>query len=298
VLLQVRATALAAGDYHVMAGTPWLVKLMFGLTTLKQPIRGMEVAGRVISLGDDVASELQDTEVIAELEGGGGLGEYAVVKADRVAIRPAEVEPSVAATLAVSGSTAAQAVDQAGLAPGCTALVLGASGGVGTFAVQLAKLAGAEVHATCGAANLQLIKEMGASTVFDYRSTDAGDLTPNTYDAIIDVRSDWPLGLSRRLLRPGGKLIMIGSAGSGHPVLGPIPRGIAGALGSIGSSRKSSLLMQSVDHERLIRLLEQVRTKQLTPLIERTYAFDDARDALARVSSGRVVGKVVVELDQ
>lgn len=290
VLLRIRATALNAADVRLMLGDPLLMRLAFGLRRPKQPIRGNDVAGTIVAVGEDVDADLIGDEVIAELEGG-GLAPFAVARVDRLIARPEALAPEVAATLPIAGGTAVQALDAAAVGAGQRVLIIGASGGVGTFAVQLAALRGAEVWATCGEPNRKLVESLGATRTFDYRTTDLATL-PAPFDAIIEIAGSRPLAQLKRLLTPTGTVAMVG--GDGGHVLGPIP-GMLGALFLSIGSRRSIRMVAAVTkrdvNEQLVALATEGR---ITPVIEQTLPWDAAVDGLARLESGHAVGKVVV----
>lgn len=296
VLLKVRATALAAGDVRLLLGDPLLARLAFGLRRPKQPIRGIDVAGTVVAVGEDVPKEIIGDEVVAELHAGGGLAAFVVSPASRVVARPDDVDPGVAATLSVSAGTAQQALDLAGVASGHRVLVLGGSGGVGTFTVQLAVERGAEVDATCSEPNRELVERIGATYTFDRRVAPASTLPAGRYDAIIDIVGSEPLRTLRDLLTAKGTLVMVG--GGAGSALGPLPRMLRAALLSIGSSRRIRPLMAAPKPEMTAALIELARAGRIEPVIERTYPFSEAAAALARVETGHVVGKVVVRVEE
>ena len=209
--------------------------------------------------------------------------------------------------LPLAGGTALQALDLAGIGlveepgPGSESgseanaarrvLVIGASGGVGTYAVQLARIRGAEVWALCGERSRQIVEDLGAARTFDYRQTVAQDLPPNTFDAIIDIAGTAPLGALHNLLRPGGTLAMVAGGGK---VLGPIPRMLRAALLRKRGGRRIRSLMAVAKPEALQELLALAEQGRLHPAIERRYEFAEAAEALAHIDSGRVVGKILV----
>lgn len=295
VVLRVLATGLNAGDVRLLLGDPLLVRPVFGLTRPKHPVRGMEVAGTVVSVGPDVVGAELGEDVVGELLGGGGLGEYVRVPASRLVPIPPDVAPGVAACLPIAGGTAWQALDLAevGLRGGGAprVLIIGASGGVGTFAVQLAALRGAEVWATCGARNAPLVEYLGAVRTLDHRTTPLSDLPAERFDAVIDIAGGMPLRELQRLVAPGGTVVLV--AGNGGHVLGPIPRLLSGMFLSIGS-RRIRPLAASPRPEVLAKLLELVAEGRVAPVIEREYPFAEASAALAHVEAGHAVGKVVV----
>ncbi|MGO2746112.1 NAD(P)-dependent alcohol dehydrogenase [Microbacterium sp.] len=291
VLLRVRATALNAADVRVMLGDPVLVRPMFGIRRPRQPIRGMDVAGTVVAVGPDVDQGRIGDEAVVELDAGGGLAPFAVARVDRLATRPAGVTPEVAATLPISGGTAVQALDVAGVHEGHRVLVIGASGGVGTFTVQLAALRGAEVWATCGEANRALVESLGATRTFDYRTTEVSSI-PASFDAIIDIAGGTSLRRLKRLLSPAGVVAMVG--GGGGRFLGPIPRMLRAIFLSIGSRRRIRMVMAMPKREVNEQLVALVAEERVAPVIEQVLPWDAAVTGLTRLESGRTVGKVVV----
>lgn len=292
VLLRVDVCALNAGDVRLMRGDPRIVRLAFGVRRPKHAVRGMDVAGRIVAVGEGVDPTRIGADVVVELPGGGGLAPYAVAPADRVVRRPASVSPDDAACLPIAAGTAEQALRLGAVEAGQRVLIVGASGGVGTFAVQLAALRGADVHALCGAAARPLVEGLGATRTWDYRAAGI-DMLPDEYDAIIDIAGTTPLRALRRRLVPGGVLVMV--AGTGGPVLGPLPRMLRAAVLSIGS-RSLRPLAAKAEPETLAMLLEHVASGSIRAVIEQRHPRSDAGVALRRQDSGRVVGKVVVHI--
>jgi NADPH:quinone reductase-like Zn-dependent oxidoreductase len=295
LLLRPRVTALNNGDVRIMRGEPRLVRTAFGLLRPKQPVRGMDVAATVVAIGEGVTGFAVGDEVFTELPGGGGLARFAVAPAKRLARRPADLDPALAATLPIAGGTAWQALDLAGVG-GSTrrVLVIGASGGVGTFAVQLAALRGAEVWALCGERNRQLVEGLGAARSFDYRQVqpDSPELAPASFDAVIDIAGTAPLRVLQRLVRDGGTVVLV--AGEGGRVLGPLGRILRATLLSVGSRRPLRAFVATSDTAMLEQLAALAAEGRLRPVIERTLPFDQARVALEHVAAGHTVGKVVV----
>lgn len=297
VLLRVRATGLNRGDIHVMRGEPLAVRLAFGLRRPRIAVRGMDVAGSVVALGDEVTGLAVGDEVVGELAGG-GLAEYVVAPAARLAPRPDAVAPATAAALPIAGGTAWLALEKAGIVPGSAAgrrvLVIGASGGVGTFTVALAAGRGAEVWALAGARSRTALEGLGATRVLDYRQVQPGsvELPEDSFDAVIDIAGQPPLAALQRLVRPGGMVVLVGGEGGG--ILGPMRRILAGALRSIGSKRPIRGLVSTTTAALTGELVALAATGELQPLIERTWPLSQAGDALAHVATGHTLGKVVV----
>ncbi len=300
VLLRVHATALNAGDVRLLLGDPLLVRPVFGLTRPKYPVRGMDVVGTVIAIGDDASGDGIELgrRVVGEMVGGGGLASHVVAPASRLVPVPADVTSEHAATLPIAAGTAWQALDRAGIDADSASgrvprvLVLGASGGVGTFTVQLAALRGAEVWATCGARNAGLVESLGAVRTIDHRRTPLSTLPARHFDAVIDIAGGIPLRDLQRLTSPGGSVVL--ATGDGGRVWGPLPRMIRSAFLSIGSSTRIRPLAATPRTEVLTKLLALTDEGRIAPVIEHVYDFADAPAALAHVEAGHTVGKVVV----
>lgn len=295
VVVQVQATSMNAADAHVLRGDPLLLRTAFGLRRPRVATRGMDVAGTVTAVGPGVTAFTVGDDVMGELAGGGGLAEFVVSRADRLVPIPAGLDPVDAAALPLAAGTAWQALELAGVRDGGRVLVIGASGGVGTFAVQLAALRGAEIWALCGVRNQPLVAELGAVRTFDYRTTEVTDLPPSTFDAVLDIGGTAPLRALKALLRPDGIVVMV--SGEGGRVLGPIGRILRAVFVSIGGGRRRIRPLAAVAKPDVTRRLAGLAAAgRIHPVIERTYRLDQARDALAHIDAGRTVGKVVVEV--
>ncbi|WP_347976984.1 NAD(P)-dependent alcohol dehydrogenase [Microbacterium sp. ProA8] len=294
VLLRLRATGLNNGDIRVMRGEPLLVRLAFVLHRPRQPVRGMDAAATVVAIGDGVTGVSVGDEVVCELPAGGGLAAYALAPASRLVSRPGALAPGVAAALPVAGGTAWQALARGDAASGHRVLVIGASGGVGTFVVQLAALRGAEVWALCGERSRAVVGGLGAARTFDYHRVQPGapELEDGTFDVVVDIAGTAPLRVLQRLARDGGRVVLV--SGEGGRVLGPIGRIMRAALLSIGSRRPLRPLAATAKPEVLSELVALAAAGSLRPVIEQTFVFGDAPAALAHVAAGHVVGKVVV----
>ena len=301
VLLRLAATGLNNGDIRVMRGEPLLVRLAFGLRRPRQAVRGMDAAATVVALGPGVSEAAVGDEVVCELPAGGGLARYALAPVARLVRRPAELDPVGAATLPIAGGTAWQALALGGVmdasAPGASrqrVLVIGASGGVGTFTVQLAAGRGAEVWALCGERNRALVEDLGAARTFDYRAVQPGspELGEARFDAVIDIAGTAPLHVLRRLVRDGGRVVLV--SGEGGRVLGPVGRLAAASILSIGSKRPIRPLAAVAKADVLAELMALAAAGRLRTVIERRFPFAEAGAALAHVAAGHVAGKVVV----
>lgn len=295
VLIEVSATALNAADIRVMRGTPLLIRPFFGLRRPRIPTRGMDVAGTVVAVGPEVVGLAVGDEVVGEVPGG-GLADFVAAPANRLVHRPAELDAVTAAALPLAGGTATQALELGAVATRVDdpqrILVIGASGGVGTYTVQLAALRGAEVWALCGARNERLIAELGATRTFDYRTVDVATLPAASFDAIIDIAGTAPLRTLRRLLLPTGTLVMV--AGDGGDVVGPIGRIVRAALLGIARGARLRPLAAVAKADITRDLLALAAEERLVPHIERTWPLAEASAALAHVDAGHSVGKVVV----
>lgn len=292
VLLTVRATALNSADVKIMRGIPLIARLSFGLRRPKTAVRGLDVAATVAAVGPGGTEFAVGDEVVGELPAGGGLAPFVVAPASRLVRIPAGLEPAIAATLPIAAGTAWQALDRGSASGDDRVLVIGASGGVGTFAVQLAALRGAEVHALCGARSRALVEGLGAARTFDYRQTDASALPAASYDVVIDIAGRASLRVLRGLVRPGGRVVL--ASGEGGRFWGPVGRIIGASFLSIGSTRRLLPLAAVPKADVLAELLALAAEGRIAPVIERTWPLAEAGAALAHVDSGRTVGKVVV----
>ena len=293
VLVQVGAAAVHPGDYFVMTGEPYVLRLAFGFRRPRHGIPGRDLAGVVAAVGKDVTAVRPGDEVFG-WSTAGTLAEYACVPADHLVPVPAGLSLVEAAAVPTSALTALQALrDIATVRPGQTVLVTGASGGVGSFAVQIAKAFGAEVTGVCSTRNVDLVRSLGADHVIDYSQTDFTS-TGRRYDVILDNVEAHPLAAVRRALTPTGTLIP--NSGRGGRWLGPLGR-IAQARLLSRFTRQRLKPLISVEKQRdLLTLAGLLATRQVTPLIDRTYPLDEAADALRYVGAGHTRGKVVVTL--
>lgn len=292
-LVQVRAAAVHIGDYFVMTGKPYVLRLVFGLRRPRHGIPGRDLAGVVAAVGKEVTG-LRPGQKVFGWSTTGTLAEYAAVPAQHLVSVPTNLTMEGAAAVPTSALTALQALrDIAKVRPGQTVLVTGASGGVGSFAVQIAKALGTEVTGACSTRNIDLVRSLGADHVVDYTRTDF-TLTAERYDVILDNVEAQPLTAARRALKPTGTLIP--NSGHGGRWLGPIGR-IAKARVLSGFSRQQLKPFTSVSKRQdLLTLADLLATGQVTPVIDRTYPLDQAADALRYVGAGHTRGKVVITL--
>lgn len=293
VLVRVGAASVHPGDYFVMTGKPYVVRLVFGLRRPRHGIPGMDLAGVVAAVGKNVTALRPGDEVFG-WSTAGTLAEYACVPAANLVSVPAGVSVVDAAAVPTSAMTALQALRRiANVQPGQTVLVTGASGGVGSFAVQIAKALGAEVTGVCSTRNADLVRSLGADHVIDYTETDF-TLTGKRYDVILDNVEAQPMAAVRRALTPTGTLIP--NSGRGGRWLGPLGRIVKARVVS-GFTRQRLKPFTSIGKRQdLLTLADLLTTGQVTPVIDRTYALDEAADALRYVAAGHTRGKVVITL--
>ncbi|MEV1132347.1 NAD(P)-dependent alcohol dehydrogenase [Agromyces sp. NPDC049794] len=290
VLIRVRAVGVSAGDALIMRGEPRAVRLAFGLRRPKRPTIGRDVAGEVAAVGARVTRFAAGDAVYAESDQG-GYAEFVAVQEGFVAARPSSIDVVHAAAVPVSGTTALQGLRLAGVAPGRHVLVNGASGGVGGFAVQLAKAMGAEVTGVCRGSKAEHVRAIGADHVIDHTTQDftAGG---THYDVIFDVVADHPLGRLRRALTPRGTLVL--SSGKGGKVLGPIGRMIRVAAVSPFVSQRLVTLAARRSGDDLAELARRIDAGEVRPVVDEVFPLERAADALTRFESGTVRGKLVL----
>lgn len=293
VLLGVRAAGVDQGVWHLMTGLPYLTRLGFGLRKPTTAVRGREVAGVVESVGEGVGRWQPGDEVYGTCEG--SFAEYVCAKEDKLALKPTSLTFEQAAAAAISGVTAMQAVRDAGqVAPGQKVLVLGAGGGVGSFAVQLAKAAGAHVTGVCSAAKAELVLSLGADQVIDYEAEDP-TAAGAKYDVVLDTAGNRPLRALRRILTPHGTLVVIGGEGGGK-IGGGFDRALRAAALNPFVRHSLKALISMEKGQDLEDLAVMIDAGHVTPHIDAVYPLAEAREAIDQLRSGRVGGKVVLGL--
>lgn len=295
VLIRVRAAGVDRGTWHLMAGQPYLMRIMgFGLRAPKTPVPGWAVAGTVEAVGQDVTGLEPGDEVFGT--GQGAFAEYATARASHLVAKPASLTFEQAAAVPGSATTALQALrDHAKLRPGQHVLIIGASGGVGTFAVQLAKAFGAEVTGVSSTAKTDLVRAVGADHVLDYTRQDpvAG---PHRYDVIIDIGGNRRLAQLRQALAPRGTLVITGGEDGGR-WLGGIGRNFRAQLLSLVVRQKLTAFIARQRRADLMTLRELAGSGAITPAVDRTYPLGQAAAAVRHLAEGRTRGKVVISLD-
>ena len=298
VLVKVRATSVNPYDWHFIRGTPYVMRaMMVGLRKPKDPRLGVDYAGTVEAVGKNVTQFKPGDEVFGGR--GGAFAEYICARADRaITLKPPNISFEQAAGVPLAGSTALQGLRDGGhVRPGQKVLINGASGGVGTFAVQIAKSLGADVTGVCSTRNLDLVRSLGANHVIDYTKEDVmkGD---QRYDVILDNVGTQPLSGFRRVLTPKGNYVMIGGGGlDDGKWVGPMVRPIKAMLMSPFIDQKMGFFMAKQDKSDLKILADLMQSGKVTPVIDRTYRLSQIADAVRYLEEGHARGKVVVTIE-
>ncbi|MCZ2815877.1 NAD(P)-dependent alcohol dehydrogenase [Modestobacter sp. VKM Ac-2984] len=291
VLVRVRAASIDRGTWHVMAGLPYPVRAGFGLRRPRDTNPGRSLAGVVTAVGADVAGFAPGDEVFGV--GRSSFAEYSRARADKLAPKPGNLSFEQAAAVPISGLTALQAVrDQGQVAAGQQVLVIGASGGVGTFAVQFAAHLGAEVTGVCSGSKADLVRALGAQHVIDHTREDvtAGG---HRYDVVLDIGGNRPLGLLRRVLSPRGRLVIVGGETGGR-WLGGTDRLLRAQLVSPFVGQTLRTFLSSENARDLQTLRELIESAALTPVIDQTLPLDQVAAGIRHLVDGHARGKVVL----
>ena len=292
VLLRVQAAGLDRGTVHLLTGTPYLMRVIgFGFRGPKNRVPGLDVAGTVVAVGSDVTRFHVGDEVYGISRG--SLAEYAAAREDKLAPKPANLTFEQAAVVPVSALTALQALRDAGhVDAGQRVLIIGASGGVGSYGVQLAKAFGAEVTAVASTSKLDLVRSLGADHVVDYTREDFAR-GAERYDLILDIGGNSRTSRLRSVLAPRGTLVFVGGE-SGGRITGGMGRQLRAAILSLFVRQR--LVMHSTKERAsdLLPLTELIEAGTVTPSLERTYSLDQVPDALRRLAAGTVRGKLAV----
>ena len=297
VLIKVRAASLNALDAYLIRDS-WLGRLMFGLRKPKDTRLGRDVAGQVEAIGKSVTQFKPGDEVFGLCRG--ALAEYAVAFERALVIKPASVSFEQAASLPIAGLTALQGLRKGKTQPGQKVLVNGATGGVGTFAVQIAKSFGTEVTAVCSARNVDLVRSIGADHIIDYTKEDFTKGHQH-YDVLFDNVCNHSFFERRRVLTPKGICVLAGMGGAGvkgSEAIGRIASNLftARALSSF-TDQKFAQYMTKMSKEDLTTLGDLIQAEKLKPVIERTYKLDDAPEALRYLDQGHARGKLVIAME-
>lgn len=295
VLIKVHAASLNAADYYMLQGTPFMVRLMTGgILKPKRAILGSDVAGRVEAVGKNVTQFKPGDEVYGDLSGSGwgGFAEYVCARENAVALKPANLSFEDAAAVPMAAVTALQGLrDKGNIQAGQKVLINGASGGVGTFAVQIAKAFGAEVTAVVSTRNLDMARSLGADHVIDYTQE---NFTQNgqRYDLILAANGYHPLSHYQRALSPNGRYVMAG--GTGAQIFQAM---LLGPLRSRREGQKMGNLLAQPDQKDLMFMKELLEARKVVPVIDRCYPLSETADALRYVGEGHSRGKVVISME-
>ena len=294
MLVRVHAAGVDRGVWHLMTGLPYLMRVIgMGFRAPKVAVRGREVAGTVEAVGRNVTAFKAGDEVYGFSDG--SFAEYVCAKATQLAPKPKNVTFEQAAVVPVSAITALHGVRDAGdLKAGQKALIIGASGGVGTYAVQIAKAIGAEVTGVCSTGKADLVRSIGADHVIDYTREDCTDGT-RRYDLIVDTGGRRPLSQLRRALNADGTLVVVGGEGGGR-FMGGFLRGMLAPMRAIGSKQKLKGLMPDERKDDLVTLTGLIEAGKVVPVVDKAYPLGEAAEAVRYMEQGRARGKVVVRV--
>jgi NADPH:quinone reductase-like Zn-dependent oxidoreductase len=291
VLVQVRAAGLDRGTWHNMTGRPYLMRIMgFGLRSPKRPVPGLAVAGIVAAVGANVTRFAVGDEVFGVSRG--AFAEYAAAREDKLAPKPRRLTFEQAAAVPISATTALQGLRLGRIEAGQKVLIIGASGGVGGYAVQLAVSSGAEVTGVCSTAKADHVRALGAAHTIDYVTEDAADGS-RRYDLILDIAGNTPLRRLRRSLDARGSLVIVGGESKGD-ITGGFGRSLRAPLVSLFTRQRMTMLVSKEHHEDLLPLTDLIDTGKLTPSIEATYELDEAPEAMRHLEAGTVRGKISI----
>ena len=291
VLIRVAAASVNPLDWHVLTGTPWMMRMMSGLRRPKEAILGRDVAGTVVAVGAKVAAFAPGDEVFGDADG--SFAEFVLGNERNLVRRPEGVGVSAAAAVPIAGLTALQALrDKGGLRAGQTVLVNGAAGGVGTFAVQLAVAMGAKVTGVWSTSNVELVLSLGAHEVIDYTR---GEIGERQFDLIIDNIGNHSLAQRRKMMAPTGKCVVIGAPKKGK-LLGPITAMVRAVIGSKFRKQKFVPFMAATNAADLEVLAGFLADGRVVPVVTQAYSLADAPDAFRRIEDGHTRGKLVLAI--
>jgi NADPH:quinone reductase-like Zn-dependent oxidoreductase len=293
VLVRVHAAGCGPDVWHVMTGMPYMARAAIGVRRPRVAARGWDVAGTVDAVGANVTRFEPGDDVMGTAEQG-SFAEFAATTADKLVLKPAGLSFEQAAALPISGITALRAVrDEGRVQPGQTVLVIGASGGVGSLAVQIARSLDAQVDGVCSTSKVDLVRSIGADDVIDYTKEDFADGS-RRWDVIIDTAGRRPLSQLRRALTPKGALVIVGGDGGG-PWTGGFFRGMLRApVVSLFVGQRLRGLATKIEQEDLVTLAELVEAGSVVPVIDRTYPLIEAPDAIRHLAQGHAAGKIVI----
>ena len=293
VLVRVHAASVNFGDWATMKGMPYMFRMVFGLRRPKVKVRGRDVAGQVEAVGRAVTQFQPGDEVYAEVDQG-TFAEYTCASEDLFGLKPVNLTFEQAAAVPLAAGTALQGLRDTGkVRPGQKVLINGASGGVGTFAVQIAKSFGAEVTGVCRTRNVDLVRSIGADRVIDYTKDDFTQ-SGLRYDLIFDLVGNHSLSDCRRALTPKGTLVL--SSGKGGRFLGPVGRLLRALVLSLFVSQRLRPLAARQSQGDLVLLKELIESGKVTPAIDRTYALSETAEAMRYFGDGHARAKIVITM--
>ena len=298
LLVRVRAASINPYDWHFVEGTPYVMRAMgVGLRKPKDTRLGVDFAGTVEAVGKNVTQFKPGDEVFGGR--GGAFAQYVCPRATRaIALKPENVSFEEAASVNIAAITALQALrDKGKVQPGQKVLINGASGGVGTFAVQIAKSFGADVTGVCSTRNIDLVRSLGADHVIDYTKADFTK-SDQKYNVILDNVANHSLTDCRRVLKPNGVYVLIGGGGADEQgLLGGLAKALKAALLAKFVSQKMGMMMADPSNKDLTLLADMMQSGKLKPVIDRTYKLEQVPDAIRYVEQGHARGKVVITVD-
>lgn len=291
VLVRTEAASVNPLDWHYMRGAPYLMRLGSGFGSPKDIRLGVDFAGTIEAVGSKVTKFQVGDRVFGG--GAGAFAEYVLVSVDRgIVLIPDGVSFEQAASMPIAGLTALQALhDKGDLQPGQKVLINGASGGVGTFAVQIAKSMGAEVHGVCSTRNVELVQSLGADRVWDYKKEDYTE-SDEVYDLIVDMVGNHSLSKNRGVLTAEGRLVIVG--GSSGNWIGPLKRPIAAMLTGPFVDQQQILLLARFNQDDLSELARLVQTGDVRPVIDRRFTLAEVPAAITYSEQGRARGKIMI----
>jgi NADPH:quinone reductase-like Zn-dependent oxidoreductase len=292
VLVEVSAAGVDRGVWHLMTGMPYIIRAMgYGLTRPKNPTPGADVAGRIVAVGKDVKRFEVGDEILGIATG--SYAEYAAADESKIAHKPETISHEQAAVASISGITALQALTDIGrLEAGQNVLVIGASGGVGSYAVQLAKALGATVTGVASAAKADVVRSLGADDVIDYKGPEYLDGS-RTFDLILDIGGRNPVSKLRKALTPSGTLVIVGGEGGGKWT-GGISRQLKATLLSPFVSQRLTTFISKEHHSSIERLAGFIERGEVTPMVGRSYRLDQVPAAIDDLASGRTEAKSAI----
>lgn len=293
VLVKVHAAAVNPYDWHGMRGSPYFMRLGTGIGSPKNTRIGADFAGTVEAVGESVTEFKPGDEVFGGAAG--AFAEYVVARKNRIARKPENVSFEQAASLPIAAITALQALrDKGQLQPGQKVLINGASGGVGTFAVQIAKSMGAEVHGVCSTRNVDMVRSLGADHVFDYTKEDYTQ-SGQQFDLIVDMVGNRSLSANRNVLTPEGRFVIVGGAKGDW--LGPLMGPIKALLMSPFVDQEMGMMIARMDGDDLAELAALMERGELASAIDRRYPLSEVADAIRYSEEGHARGKIIIDLE-